>query len=68
MRSARQRNGRTLPQPSAQDFSQDCFLFLARPLATTAEETAKRARAQRSKRTRLAQLLTEPSGPLRHLR
>jgi hypothetical protein len=42
---AHQRNGRALPQPSGQDFFQDCFFFLAGPLATAAMETAKRARA-----------------------
>jgi len=44
---AHQRNSRALPQPSAQDFFQDCFFFffLAEPLATAAVETAKRARA-----------------------
>jgi hypothetical protein len=42
---AHQRNSRALPQPSAQDFFQDCFFFLAGPLATAAVETAKHARA-----------------------
>jgi hypothetical protein len=63
---ARQRNGRAIPQPSAQDFFQDCLFlfFLARPLATAAVETAKRIRALRSRRTRLTRLHTEHSGPL----
>jgi hypothetical protein len=45
----RQRNSRALPQPRAQEFFQDCsfFFLLAGPLATTATETAKHARAQR---------------------
>ncbi len=62
---AHQRNSRALPQPSAQDFFQDCFFFfffLAGPLATAAVETAKRARAQRSRRARLTWLHTEHSG------